>query len=140
MSELSQAQRPLPEVSPLTEPFWAGARDRVLLLQRCSRCHRFRFPPEHGCGYCGSPEFTWERASGRATLYSWTVAHAPHLPFFMERLPWPVAVVQLEEGPRMVTNLVGVPVERYQFGMPLQVDFLEVDAEITLPVFRPAEG
>ncbi len=130
------AQRPIPEMTPLTEPFWSAAKARRLVVQRCGDCAAYRFPPEVGCYRCGSLRATWVPVSGRATLYSWTVAHPPLLPYFQERAPWPVAVVELEEGPRLVTNLVGVPVEEYEIGMPLQVDFEEVDDEVTLPVFR----
>jgi uncharacterized OB-fold protein len=83
-------------------------------------------------------ESTWLPVSGRAALYTWTVAHPPLLPFFAERAPWPVAVVQLEEGPRMATNLIDVPVEEYVAGMSLIVDFEDVDDEVTLVVFRRA--
>ncbi|MCH8900807.1 MAG: OB-fold domain-containing protein [Chloroflexi bacterium] len=129
-------ERPLPEVTPLTEPFWSAARSHRLVLQRCKACNAYRFPPEVGCYACGSPEAVWSEVSGRATLYSWTVAHPPILPYFQERVPWPVVAVELEEGPRMVTNLIDVPVEEYEIGMPLQVAFEEIDEELSLVVFR----
>lgn len=134
------AQRPLPEITPLTEPFWSAARERRLVLQRCDDCGELRFPPELACLGCSSLKATWTPVSGRATLYSWTVAHPPLLPYFAERAPWPVVVVQLEEGPRMVTNVVDVPVEEYAEGMALVADFEGVDDEVTLVVFRRAGG
>ncbi|MEX1255888.1 MAG: OB-fold domain-containing protein [Dehalococcoidia bacterium] len=130
------SQRPLPATTELTEPFWSAAKERRLVLQRCDDCAAYRFPPEVACGGCGSRRTAWTQVSGRATLYSWTVAHPPLLPFFAERAPWPVVAVQLEEGPRMVTNVVDVPVEDYAAGLPVQVDFEEVDDEVTLVVFR----
>ena len=133
-------ERPLPEISPLTEPFWSAAKARRLVLQRCESCAAYRFPPEVGCFACGSPKAAWSDVSGRATLYSWTVAYPPVLPYFQERLPWPVAAVELEEGPRMVTNLVDVAVADYRIGMALQVDFEDVDPETTLVVFRRAKA
>jgi hypothetical protein len=78
--------------------------------------------------------------SGRATLYSWTVAHPPVLPYFQERAPWPVVAVQLEEGPRMVTNLIDVPAEEYRIGMPLQAAYEDIDEELSLVVFRPRQA
>ena len=138
MAQEMTASRPLPEVTPLTAPFWAGARRRELVVQRCTACGVFRFPPEIGCSACGSCEAEWTQVSGRASLYSWTVAHPPLLPYFAERAPWPVVAVQLEEGPRMITNLAGVPLEEYTFGMPLQADFEDIDEAITLVVFRRA--
>jgi uncharacterized OB-fold protein len=74
--------------------------------------------------------------SGRATLFTWTVTYSPLLPFFAEREPWPVAVVQLEEGPRLVTNIAGVPVEEYEIGMPLQATFEDAGDDVTLVVFQ----
>ena len=129
-------QRPLPEITPLTEPFWSAAKARRLVVQRCDECATYRFPPEVGCSHCGSPQATWTEVSGRATLFSWTLAHPPLLPYFQERAPWPVAVVQLEEGPRLVTNLVDVPIEEYEIGMALEATFEDVDDEVTLVLFR----
>jgi uncharacterized OB-fold protein len=130
------SERPLPEITPLTEPFWSALRERKLVVQRCDACQTLRFPPELGCFECGSMASTWQPMSGRATLWSWTVGHPPLLPFFAERAPWPVVVVQLEEGPRMVTNIIDVPVEQYEFGMWLVADYEDVADDVTLVVFR----
>jgi uncharacterized OB-fold protein len=130
------AARPLPEITELTQPFWSAAKERRLVVQRCEECGTLRFPPEPGCYRCGSLRATWTPLSGRATLWSWTVAYPPLLPYFAERAPWPVAVVQLDEGPRMVTNLIDVPVADYQIGMPLVADFEDGDGEVTVVVFR----
>jgi uncharacterized OB-fold protein len=88
------------------------------------------------CARCGSRDVTWTEVSGRARLYSWTVAYPPLLPFFAERAPWPVVVVELEEGPRLVSNLLEVPVENYEAGLLLQADFEDVAGDVTLVVFR----
>lgn len=132
------ATRPLPEITPLTQPFWSAAKERRLVIQRCDGCAAYRFPPEPACVFCASPNATWTQVSGRATLWSWTVGYPPLLPYFAERAPWPVAVVQLEEGPRMVTNVVGVVIEDYAIGMALLADYGDIDGEITLVVFRRA--
>lgn len=132
------AQRPLPEITELTAPFWAALKERRLAVQRCDGCGAYRFPPEHGCAACASLEATWTPVSGRATLWSWTIGHPPLLPYFAERAPWPVVVVQLEEGPRMVSNAMNVPVEQYEAGLPLVADYEDIDDEITLVVFRRA--
>ncbi len=130
------ASRPLPEITDLTEPFWAAAKARRLEIQRCDDCETFRFPPEYGCAACGSMKATWTEVSGRAELYTWTEAHPPLLPYFMQRAPWPLAVVQLEEGPRMATNLVDDASEDYQIGMALRADFEDISDDVTLVVFR----
>ncbi len=134
------AARPLPEETPLTAAFWQAARERRLVIQRCTACNRFRWPPEVACYECGSLEHEWAAVSGRATLYTWTVAHPPLLPYFQRRAPWPVAVVQLEEGPRLVTNLVDVESEDYAIGMALDAAFQDIGDGVTLVVFRPAQA
>jgi len=130
------ATRPLPEITPLTQPFWSAAKERRLVIQRCDDCAAYRFPPEPACVFCASPRSTWTELSGRATLWSWTVGHPPLLPYFAGRAPWAVAVVQLEEGPRMVTSLAGVAIEEYAIGMALVTDYEDIGGEITLVVFR----
>jgi uncharacterized OB-fold protein len=139
MAAAAGAQRPLPEITPVTEPFWSALREHKLVVQRCDVCKTLRFPPEVGCFECGSMASTWVEMSGRATLWSWTVGYPPLLAFFAERAPWPVVVVQLEEGPRMVTNVVDLPVEQYEFGMPLVADYEDIADDVTLVVFRSAQ-
>ncbi len=134
------ASRPLPETAGLAAPFWSGLRERRLLIQRCAGCGTYRFPPEVACFQCGSQDVEWAPVSGRAALYSWTVAHPPLLSYFQERAPWPVACVELEEGPRLITNLVDVPLAEYRIGMPLQADFQDVEEDVTLLVFRARAG
>ncbi len=129
-------ERPLPEITSLTAPFWSAARSHRLVVQRCQACGAYRFPPEFACSACGSPQATWVPMSGRASLYSWTVVYPPLLPYFSERAPWQVAAVELEEGPRMVTNLIDVPIDQYRIGMPLEAAFEDMSEEITLVVFR----
>lgn len=92
------SQRPLPEITPLTQPFWDAAKLHELVVQRRDDCGTYRLPPAIGYYACSSLRSSWVRVSGRATLYTWTVAYPPLLPYFEERGPWPVAVVQLEEG------------------------------------------
>jgi uncharacterized OB-fold protein len=75
--------------------------------------------------------------SGRGTLYTWTVARPPLLPYFQQRSPWPIAVVQLEEGPRLVTNITGTDPEQYEIGMPLEAAYEDIGDNVTLVVFRP---
>lgn len=130
--------RPLPEIDELTAPFWASARAHALRVQRCVACERYQFPPERFCVHCGGPELTWTPVAGDATLYSWTAAHPPVLPAFQDRVPVPVAAVELAEGVRMISTVVDVPLEDWEIGMPLVLDYEDVDDEIALPVFRGA--
>lgn len=133
-------QRPVPSIEPHAEGFWKAARERRLVLQRCTCCEQVQFPPEQSCAHCGAAESEWVAASGRARLYTWTLCHPPLLPWFAERAPWPVAAVELDEGVRMTTQLVGIEPDSYEIGMPLIADFQDLDEERTLVVFRPATG
>ena len=130
-------ERPLPAITPETRHFWEGTRAGELRLQKCAACDGVYFPPRPFCPRCASRDVAVFRASGRATLYSYVIHHRA-APGFVP--PYSIAVVQLEEGPRMMTNVVDTPQtpEALQLDMPLQVVFQRVNDDITLPLFRPA--
>ncbi|MBI4498202.1 MAG: Zn-ribbon domain-containing OB-fold protein [Chloroflexi bacterium] len=132
-----QHQKPLPLPTPETRPFWEGAHHHTLLLPRCRDCRRFHFYPRAFCPHCLSPNLEWRQASGRGTLYAYGINHRP-APGFEADVPYVIALVELEEGPRMVTNLVDVDPEpdRLRIGLPVEVVFEDVTATITLPKFR----
>ena len=134
---MADSGRPLPKPTPETQHFWDGARRGELLLQRCDDCHAAYFPPRPFCPSCASRSVSVFRASGRAQLHSYVISHRP-APGFTP--PYAIAVVQLEEGPRMMTNIVGCPQtpEALVLDMPLEVVFEPIDERITLPLFRPA--
>jgi hypothetical protein len=133
------SERPLPAITPETRHFWEGARAGELRLQRCAACTHVYFPPRPFCPQCGARAVSVVRASGRAILYSYVIHHRP-APGFTP--PYSIAVVQLEEGPRMMTNIVDVAQtpEALQLDMPLEVAFQRMNDEIHLPLFRPAGG
>ena len=131
----TRALRPRPAIN-LDNRFWFdAAANRRLVIQRCATCKTLRHPPGPCCPECQSFEWDTVEASGRATLYSYVVAHHPRHPAF--EYPLVVAVVELEEGTRLITNLVGTEPEDVRIGMPLGVEWLEADPVLTLPVFRP---
>jgi len=132
-----EQRRPRPVPTPETQFFWDGARAGELRLQRCRACARAYFPPRPFCPRCGSRDVEIFRASGRATLYSYVIHHRP-VPGFTP--PYAIAVVALEEGPRLMTSLVDVPQtpEALVLDMPLEVTFQVLDDEISLPVWKPA--
>jgi uncharacterized OB-fold protein len=132
--------KPVPEPTPDTQPFWDGCARGELLLQRCRDCGKPYFYPRPVCPACGSTDVEWFRASGRATLYSYVINHRPARGFETEA-PYAIAVVELAEGPRMMTNIVGVPntPEDLILDMELQVTF-EQRGDITIPLFAPATG
>jgi uncharacterized protein len=132
------ATRPLRPRPALTEDnafFFDGARRGALLIQRCASCATLRHPPRPACAVCGSFEWDTVTASGRGTVYSYVVVHHPQVPAF--DYPLPIAVVELEEGTRLVADLLGVAPGDVTIGMPVAVEFVAVDDELTLPLFRP---
>jgi len=136
---MADAARPLPQPTPETQHFWDGAKAGELRLQRCDDCRHTYFPPRPFCPSCGSRGVSVIKASGRATLHSYVIHHRP-VPGFTP--PYAIAVVELQEGPRMMTNIVDCPQtpEALKLDMPLQVTFVAQNDKISLPFFRPAKG
>lgn len=128
----------LPTPDPETQPYWDAAKEGKLLIRRCNACKRAYFYPRDFCPHCWSEDVSWEEASGRATLYTWSVVRRNDLPPWGERVPYVAAIVDLEEGPRMMTNVEGAELEELAIGMALVVDFRPETDDITAPIFRPA--
>ena len=99
---------PVPVPSPETEPFWTAAREQRLVLPRCNGCGGHWFPPSLACPLCGFERYSWVPASGRGTVFSFVVYHRVYHRAFKEKVPYVVAVIELEEGPRLISNLVGI--------------------------------
>jgi len=129
--------KPVPRIDEESRGWFEGLARHELWLQRCRSCATIRFYPRAVCTVCLSPEVVWERASGRGTVYTFTVTHQNQAPGFREMLPYVYAIVELEEGVRMPTNVVGCPPDAVRIGMPVGVVFEDVTPEITLPKFRP---
>jgi uncharacterized OB-fold protein len=127
----------LPTPDAETQPFWDACRERRLLIKRCRACGRPHFYPRPFCPHCWSDDVDWEEASGRATLYTFSIVRRNDLPPFNERVPYVAAVVDLEEGVRMLTNVVDCSLEDVEIGMRLEVTFRDETDDVTLPVFRP---
>ena len=138
MSDGQRPQRPLPRIDEETRGFWEACVRHELYVQRCRTCRTFRHPPRALCPACLSSDVEWVRASGRGTVYSFTVTYQNQAPGFRESLPYVLAVVELEEGPRMMTNVVGCAPDQVRIGMPVVVEFEDATPEITLATFRPA--
>ena len=144
----------LPEIDAFTRPYWDAAAQGQLLIRRCNDCGQAHHYPREFCPRCWSESVIWERASGHATLYTWSVVHRNDLPPFGARVPYVAAVVELAEGPRMMTELVGCAGHDLRVGMELRVDFRALDEVASgegvpgqgapdegasvVPVFRPA--
>ncbi len=137
MAELKP--RSLPEPTPETQHFWDGTRAGEIRLQRCRDCGAIYFPPRPFCPECGSRDVEVFVASGRGSLLSYVINHRPHPSFDG---PYAIAVVKLDEGPTLLSNIVDCPQtpEALVLDMPLEVVFAEQNETITLPLFRPANG
>ncbi|PZW38899.1 hypothetical protein C8P66_13315 [Humitalea rosea] len=134
---MSDYAKPLPILTDENRPFWEACRNGRLSLQTCSGCAHVRYPISRFCPQCLSAEFEWSEMSGRATVFSYIVFHRAYHAGFRQDVPYNVALVQLEEGPRMFSNVVGVPNDQVHIGDPVEVVFDPVTPEVTIPRFRP---
>ena len=136
------SERPLPRPDDASQQYWQGCRDGELRMQRCTPCGHLRFPPRPMCPRCQSFECGWVPVSGRGTVYSWVVAHPPLLPAFVDLAPLVVLLVELEEGDdlRIVGNLLDEGPEDVAIGMPVEVAFEQVAADVVLPQWRRRAG
>ncbi|GAA4877298.1 OB-fold domain-containing protein [Pseudonocardia benzenivorans] len=130
----SSVTRPVPVPTPLSAPFWAACRENRLLVQRCDACGAHIFTPQEFCRACHATSLTWVESAGRGHIVTFTVIGRPQTPAF--ETPYVVAVVELEEGYEMITNIVGGPAEDVRIGDAVRVRFIPVTDEITLPCFE----
>ncbi len=126
----------LPAPDELTAPYWAAARERRLVVQRCE-CGRLAHPPVARCPRCHGGRFTWPQMSGRGTVYAFTVVHHSVHPATAGAIPYVIVLVELAEGPRILTNLRDYNAEDLRVGLPVQVIFERVSDTVTLPQFTP---
>lgn len=137
---MNEPTRPMPVPDEDSAPFWEGCRQNRLRIQRCADCDTPRFPARRHCAACGSDASIWTDATGKGTVYSWIVVNHP-VPseVFAPEVPYVVALVDLEEGVRMPTNIVETPPDQVKAEMPVEVLFTEIDGTV-LPRFRPRAG
>ena len=126
-----------PQIDASTQEFWDAARRGVLRIKHCNACGANHYYPRPFCPKCWSTDVNWFDAAGTGTLYTYSVVHSNDLPAFRDRVPYVVAIVDLDEGPRMETNIVDCPLDELRVGMRVTVAF-EDEGEIVLPRFRPA--
>lgn len=138
---MADYRKPLPQPTPETEPFWDGCKQGELRLQRSKQSGEAYFPPRPFFPKDPSHEVEWFTASGKGILYSYVINQRP-APGFEDDAPYAIAVVQLDEGPRLMTNIVNCPQtpEALKLGMPVQVVFEKATDDVTLPKFEPAGG
>jgi uncharacterized OB-fold protein len=126
---------PVPDAD--SKPFWDRCRDHRLMFQKCSACGQVRWPPAIICPQCHSRDTEWIESSGRGTVYTYAVYHHAFHPAFAPKIPYVVAVVRLDEGPMLLTNIVDCPPESLACEMKVQVTWEDVSEEFSLPKFRP---
>lgn len=136
MTSAMRFDLPAPDLE--TKPFWDGCKEGRFLIRHCNACGADHYYPRPFCPTCWSDDVAWKEASGRATLYTYSVVHVNDLPPFGERVPYVAAIVELEEGPRVMTNVEGVEHDALQIGMPLVVEYKPISDDITIAIFRPA--
>lgn len=136
MSAGSTPRRPGPTPTPVSQPFWDAAAGGSLRLQHCRRCAAVVFYPRNRCPRCWASSLTWRTASGTGTVASYTVVHRPGHPAFAPDAPYVVALVDLAEGPRMLSAVVGCEPDEVAVGMPVRVRFTP-RGDHTLPLFEP---
>jgi uncharacterized OB-fold protein len=132
----SQFPAPVPDGD--SKPFWEGVQQHKLLIQRCQACQQFVFYPRALCPHCFSEQLAWVEAAGRGTIYSYTVAHQAYGPF-AEQVPFVVAIIELQEGVRMMSRITNTSPDTVQVGAPVQVTFVQVAEGVTLPYFHLIE-
>ncbi|MBT8078215.1 MAG: OB-fold domain-containing protein [Gammaproteobacteria bacterium] len=134
---MSDYKKPLPQVEPYTQAFWDGTKNGKLLVQTCSDCNARIFFPRKQCPECWSTNLGWMEASGKATVYSYSVTYEGVEAVFKDDLPIVLAWVDLPEGIRMQTNIVECDSDSVHIGQDVEVVFKAVTDDITLPYFRP---
>lgn len=132
--------KPLPEISDLTRPFWTGAREGKLVMQKCQSCGTIDFFPKPWCVECGKRERDWVEVGKTGTVYSHTAASLVmmNLPGWKEELPVILCLVDLDDGPRMYAQLTGCSPEEVRIGMRVEAYFEKISEEAGIPKFRPA--
>lgn len=140
MSNAEVASKPVPVVSAWAKPFWEGTERGELVLQHCGDCSKYVFYPRVICPHCSSENLTWEPVSGNGKIYSFTVVYNNSPSAFKADVPYVVAVIELDEGVRMLSNIIECDVEDVKFDMPVTVVFERLNEEFVLPKFRPADN
>jgi uncharacterized OB-fold protein len=133
-------RKPLPTISSLNEPYWRALKRRELTMQQCNECGRIWYPPAPLCPQCWSRDIAWKRLSGRGRVNSWVVFHQAYFDSYQQDVPYNVVEIELDEGPRILANLVGIANSEISAGLPVEVVFDDVTDEITLAKFKPTSS
>ncbi len=138
-----ELERPLPQpITPEARPYWDGLKEGKLMLPKCDDCSKTHFYPRVVCPHCHSRNISWIQASGKGKLFSFQIAHRSLNPAFKVKLPCVLALIELEEGPRMMSNLINIEPDPnvVKCDMPVEVVFEKQTDDITLSLFQPAQS
>jgi uncharacterized OB-fold protein len=133
-------RKPLPQPNENSRPFWEGTRAHELRLQRCRQCGKHIFYPRAVCPFCLSERLEWVAAGGEGKIYSYTVVRRAMHPAFQDDVPYVLAIVELDEGPRLTTNIVAAALDEVRVDMRVRAAYDDVTPEITLLKFAPVPG
>ena len=136
-----ELQRPLPTpMTPEAKPYWDGLKEEKLMLPKCDDCGKAFFYPRIACPHCHSRNVGWIQAGGKGKLYSFEIAYRSLNPAYKIEPPYVLAMIELEEGPRMMSNMINVEAtpEALKCDMPVEVVFEKQNDDVTLPLFQPA--
>ena len=137
---MKENSKPLPVTQPWSKKFWEGAKDGRLLIQKCNQCGSNIFYPRNACPECWSKDLGWIESSGRGKIYTYTVTIAGVEKKFAADLPYVLAYINLDEGIRMMTRIVGCDPDQVNIGMDVEVVFEELNEEFSLPYFKPVSA
>ncbi|RJP72462.1 MAG: Zn-ribbon domain-containing OB-fold protein [Candidatus Abyssobacteria bacterium SURF_17] len=136
---MKEYQKPVPEVKDYTRPYWDGCKAHKLLLPKCRPCNKPFFFPGKFCPTCLSEDIEWTPASGKGTIHTFSVVDRPPSGAFAGDVPYVVAIIDLAEGPRMMSNVIGISPDEVRVGMPVEVVFEDINDDIAIPKFRPVQ-
>ena len=131
------ASKPIPVPTRETQPYWEGCKQHELRIQQCTACGHSQFYPRLYCTACMSERVEWVNASGHGTVLSFTIVYRPVTQAFAADVPYVVALITLDEGPQLMSNVVGCAPETVHIGMPVEVTFEDWTEEISVPKFKP---
>ena len=135
MTDRGDLSKPVPRPSPESRVFWDGAKEKKLMLPRCKACGQFWFPPSQRCRHCLSADFAWIESKGQGRIYSFVVYHRVYHPAFEQDVPYVVAIVELDEGPRLLSNIVETPAGEVRCDARVRVVFDECRSGMAIPQF-----
>lgn len=137
---MNEYNKTLPVIGKENAPFWEATKKEELRMQKCDNCGHIRYPIGPVCTKCLNEKFTWGKLSGKGTIFNKIVIHQVYNKAFADDVPYNVVIVQLEEGPKMLSNVVGIPNEEIDFDMPVEVVFDHVTEDVAIPKFTPIKN